>query len=175
MKLVRTICCPFIIACLFALTSGFVAAAPSSLATATIAPTKGNSVNGTVTFIPEGDEVKIKIDVSGLTPGSHGFHVHAVGDCSAPDASSAGGHFMVGEKQHGAPSAAMHHEGDLGNIEADASGKAKAELESKSLSLSGPNSIIGRAVIVHEKEDDMTTQPTGNAGGRVACGVIKAG
>jgi len=141
-------------------------------AVAVLSSTKGNSVSGTVTFTKVEDGVKVVADVTGLTPGLHGFHIHEFGDCSAPDATSAGGHFNPGHMQHGAPDAAMHHAGDLGNIEADASGKAHYELVEKGLSLEGADSIIGHGVIVHEKADDMKTQPTGNAGARVACGAI---
>ena len=116
--------------------------------------------------------MKVIADVTGLTPGKHGFHVHEFGDCSSPDGNSAGAHFNPTHKQHGAPDAADRHAGDLGNIEADAAGKAHLECTDKTMKLLGPDSIVGRAVIVHEKEDDLKTQPTGNAGGRVACGVI---
>lgn len=141
-------------------------------AVAALSPTKGNSVSGTVTFTKVEGGVKVVADVTGLTPGQHGFHIHEFGDCSAPDATSAGGHFNPGHMQHGAPDAASHHAGDLGNLEADASGKAHYELVDPTLSLNGPESIVGHGVIVHEKADDMKTQPTGNAGGRVACGAI---
>lgn len=141
-------------------------------AVAVLHPTTGNNVMGTVTFTKSGDEVKVVADLTGLTPGKHGFHIHEFGDCSSPEAMSAGGHFNPTHHQHGAPDAADRHAGDLGNIEADASGKARLELTDKVLKLDGPDSIVGHAVIVHEKADDFKTQPTGNAGARVACGVI---
>jgi Cu-Zn family superoxide dismutase len=141
-------------------------------AIAVLHPASGSQVMGTVTFTKSGDEVKVVADVTGLKPGTHGFHVHEFGDCSAPDAASAGGHFNPTHHQHGAPDAADRHAGDLGNIEADASGKAHLEWSDKVMKLSGSDSIIGHAVIVHEKADDLKTQPTGNAGGRLACGVI---
>src|SRR5437763_2848194 len=147
-------------------------AADTRKAIAVLHPTSGNNVSGTVTFTASGNEVKVIADVTGLTPGKHGFHVHEFGDCSSPDGNSAGGHFNPTHKQHGAPDAADRHAGDLGNIEADASGKARLDWKDKAMKLSGPDSIVGRSVIVHEKEDDLKTQPTGNAGGRVACGVI---
>ena len=127
---------------------------------------------GTVTFTKANDAVQVVADVTGLTPGKHGFHIHEFGDCSATDATSAGGHFNPTHKPHGAPDAAERHAGDLGNIEADASGKAHLEWKDKVMKLTGEDSIVGHAVIVHEKADDLKTQPTGNAGGRVACGVI---
>jgi Cu-Zn family superoxide dismutase len=140
-------------------------------AIAVVHPTAGNNVTGLVTFTKSGDAIKVVADITGLTPGKHGFHVHAFGDCSSSDGSSAGGHFDPTHKQHGAPDASERHAGDLGNIEADASGKAHLEWNDKVMKLSGADSIVGHAVIVHEKADDFS-QPTGNAGGRLACGVI---
>jgi superoxide dismutase, Cu-Zn family len=141
-------------------------------AVAVLSATKGNSVSGTVTFTKVDGGVKIVADVTGLTPGEHGFHVHEFGDCSAPDATSAGGHFNPHHMQHGAPDAAVRHAGDFGNLEADASGKAHYERVDATITLEGPDSIVGHGVIVHEKADDLKTQPTGNAGARVACGAI---
>ncbi|MGI8431131.1 MAG: superoxide dismutase family protein [Chthoniobacterales bacterium] len=141
-------------------------------AIAVLHPTKGSSVEGTVTFTKSGDEVKIVADVTGLTPGKHGFHIHEFGDCSSPDGKAAGGHFNPANAPHAGHDAALHHEGDLGNLEADSNGKAHLELTDKMMTMSGDKSIIGRGVIVHEKEDDLKSQPVGNAGGRLACGVI---
>ena len=140
-------------------------------AIAVLQSASGSKVTGTVTFTKSGDTVQVIADISGLTPGKHAFHIHEFGDCSAADATSAGSHFNPMKKPHGAPDAAERHEGDLGNIEADSNGKAHLEMKDSMLKLSGENSIIGRAVIVHEKVDDWS-QPTGNAGGRQACGVI---
>jgi Cu-Zn family superoxide dismutase len=131
----------------------------------------GSKVTGTITFTTTGDTVQMVADITGLTPGKHAFHIHEFGDCSAADASSAGSHFNPTKKAHGAPDAAEHHVGDMGNLEADSSGKAHLELKSNMLKFSGETSILGRSVIVHEKVDDWS-QPVGNAGGRVACGVI---
>jgi superoxide dismutase, Cu-Zn family len=141
-------------------------------AIAVLHPTKGSNVEGTVTFTKSGDEMKIVADVTGLTPGKHGFHIHEYGDCSSPDGKSAGGHFNPTNNPHAGHDAARRHEGDLGNLEADASGKAHLELTDNMMTMSGEKSIIGRGVIVHEKADDLKSQPVGNAGGRVACGVI---
>ncbi|HKQ96541.1 MAG TPA: superoxide dismutase family protein, partial [Candidatus Polarisedimenticolia bacterium] len=126
-----------------------------------------------VVFTAGKDGVHVVADLTGLTPGEHGFHIHEKGDCSAPDGTSAGGHFNPGGHPHGAPGA-EHHVGDLGNITADASGKAHLEGIFAFMSMTGADSIVGRAVIVHAAADDLKTQPTGNAGGRQACGVIKA-
>jgi len=141
-------------------------------AVATLSPTQGNTVSGVVTFTKTDGGVKIVADVAGLTPGQHGFHIHEFGDCSATDAASAGGHFNPTHRQHGGPDAEMRHAGDFGNLDADASGKAHYERVDKVIALDGPESIIGHAVIVHAKADDLKSQPSGNAGARVACGVI---
>jgi Cu-Zn family superoxide dismutase len=154
-------------------TSSLAVAAPAvTRAQAVLSPTKDNHVTGTVTFYQFADGVKVVADVNGLQPGKHGFHIHEWGDCSAADASSAGGHFNPSHEQHGAPDAPHHHVGDLGNIVADANGKAHYEEASKDIHLNGADSIIGHSVIVHTGADDLHTQPTGNSGGRVACGVI---
>jgi Cu-Zn family superoxide dismutase len=141
-------------------------------AIAVLHPASGSHVTGTVTFTKVDDGVRVVADVEGLTPGEHGFHVHEFGDCSAADATTAGPHFNPGKHQHAGPDAEMRHEGDLGNLTADASGKAHYDRVDKALKLSGEHSIMGRSLIVHEKADDLKTQPTGNAGARVACGVI---
>lgn len=141
-------------------------------AVAVLHPTEGSTVSGVVTFVCLSDGIHVTADVAGLTPGKHGFHIHEYGDCSAQDGTSAGGHFNPFGKPHGAPTDTERHVGDLGNITADAQGKAHFEWTDKVLCMSGPHSIIGRAVIVHAGEDDLKTQPTGDAGARVACGVI---
>jgi superoxide dismutase, Cu-Zn family len=141
-------------------------------AIAVLVPAAGSPVQGTVTFERTPTGVKVIADISGLTPGKHGFHVHEFGDLSAADFTSAGPHFMAPGEPHGAPGDAKSHRGDLGNLEADATGKAHLEYLSAHLQLSGPGGILGRAVVVHEQEDDLSTQPTGNSGARIACGVI---
>ena len=142
-------------------------------ATAQLESKSSSQVTGTVTFTKVGDEVQVVADIQNLKPGKHGFHIHEKGDCSAPDAASAGAHFNPTMKHHGGPANLDHHTGDLGNIEADASGKAHLDWKGK-LSLTGKDSIIGKSVVVHEKEDDLKTDPSGNSGARVACGAIKA-
>lgn len=141
-------------------------------AVAVLHPIGDNNVQGIVTFTKMEDGIKMVADVEGLSPGKHGFHIHEYGDCSAPDATSAGGHFNPEDMPHGAPTDIKRHVGDLGNLEADAEGKAHYERVDDLISFSGSHSIIGLAVIVHAGEDDFVTQPTGNAGPRVACGVI---
>lgn len=135
-------------------------------------PTEGNDVRGIVTFVQVGDSVQVTADIDGLTPGKHGFHIHEYGDCSAADASSAGGHYNPFNMPHGAPTDTERHVGDLGNVVADTTGHAHYEWTDGLLKLNGPYSIVGRGVIVHAGADDLKSQPTGNAGGRVACGVI---
>jgi Cu-Zn family superoxide dismutase len=141
-------------------------------AIAVLHPTKGHTVTGTVTFTKVADGVRVVAEVEGLTPGDHGFHIHEFGDCSAPDATSAGPHFNPTEHKHSGPDDDARHAGDLGNLTADNSGKAHYDRVDKQLKFTGKESILGRSVIVHEKADDLKTQPTGDAGGRVACGVI---
>ena len=144
-----------------------------SKAIAVLHPTGGNKVTGTVTFTPVADGVQVHAEITGLTAGKHGFHVHEFGDCSAADASSAGAHFNPTNQPHAGPDAAARHEGDMGNIEADASGNAKLDYVDHQISLGNDaKSAIGRAVVVHAKPDDLKTQPSGDAGGRIACGVI---
>ena len=111
--------------------------------------------------------------IVGLAPGNHGFHVHEFGDCTAADGSSAGGHFNPTNQPHAGPDADARHVGDMGNIEADASGAAKLDYLDHSMSLANDDrSIIGRSVVVHAKADDFKSQPAGDSGARVACGVI---
>lgn len=143
------------------------------VATAFLSPASGSSVQGTVNFIQEDDKLRVEASLSGLTPGPHGFHIHEKGDCSASDASSASGHFNPTAMPHAGPSESHRHVGDFGNIEADASGNARYSKSFSDLKLSGTTSILGKAVIVHAKADDLKTQPSGDAGDRVACGVIE--
>jgi Cu-Zn family superoxide dismutase len=144
----------------------------SAMVTVQLAPTRGNDVRGTVTFEPAGDGVRVTAHIEGLAAGDHGFHLHQKGDCSAPDASSAGDHWNPAMQPHGGPDSPPHHAGDLGNITADASGMAHLDREVKGLSLDGPESLRGRSVVVHAKADDLKTQPSGNSGPRLACGVV---
>jgi Cu-Zn family superoxide dismutase len=141
-------------------------------ALAVVNPTEGSKVNGTVSFAKDGKGVRITANVEGLSPGLHGFHIHEFGDCSSPDASSAGGHFNPTGMPHAGPKAEKRHVGDLGNLEAAKNGVAKLEVTDDVISLEGPESIVGRSVIIHARTDDLKTQPAGGAGARVACGVI---
>jgi superoxide dismutase, Cu-Zn family len=135
-------------------------------------PTQGNTASGTIIFTRADKGIRVVVDVQGLSKGKHGFHIHEFGDCSSQDGMSAGGHFNPVGKAHGAPMDMNRHMGDMGNIEADETGKAHMDYIDPMLTFEGSNSIIGRSVILHKNEDDLKTQPTGNAGPRVACGVI---
>jgi Cu-Zn family superoxide dismutase len=159
---------------LIAAVAGSTAAlAAGAAAKAELKPTQGNTATGTVRFEQMAEGVTVSVALSGLKPNQeHGFHVHEKGDCSAPDAASAGGHFNPGGKPHG-PQNADHHAGDMPALKADANGKANATFRTAALSVgAGPNDVIGRGLIVHAQPDDYTTQPTGNSGARVACAVI---
>jgi superoxide dismutase, Cu-Zn family len=170
-----------VIALIFLLEAGFSAQSQTPAekpggplkAVAVLYPTAGSKVSGTVTFTEEADGVKVRAEITGLTPGNHGFHVHEFGDCSAADASSAGAHFNPTHEPHAGPDSAERHVGDMGNVQADASGKAKLEYVDHQISLTNDErSVIGRSVVVHVKADDLKSQPSGDSGARVACGVI---
>ena len=141
-------------------------------AVAVLSPTASNTAGGTVHFKSTSGGVAVSATLKGLAPGAHGFHVHEFGDCTAPDATSAGGHFNPAAKPHGAPADAARHAGDLGNVTAAADGTATLSWTDAAMKLDGPDGVVGHAVIVHANADDLKTQPTGNAGGRVACGVV---
>jgi Cu-Zn family superoxide dismutase len=130
-------------------------------------------IKGVIEFTESNGEVSVVTKVDGLTTGAHGFHIHEIGDCSKADFTSAGGHFNPDKTNHGALHAEASHAGDLGNLVADKNMKAYTTIKTHGVTLGeGKNSIIGKAVIIHKDADDYKTQPTGNAGGRVACGVI---
>ncbi len=145
--------------------------------TAQLAPTTGNAAAGTVTFIQQGNAVLVAGEVRGLTPGrEHGFHVHDKGDCSGGDGMATGGHFNPTAAAHGAHDHSQHHAGDLVSLKADAGGVSRFSYTSTSIAVgSGATNVIGRGLIVHRDPDDFKTQPTGNAGPRIACAVITLG
>jgi Cu-Zn family superoxide dismutase len=144
-------------------------------ATATLQPTKGNNVRGTVNFEQRGSKVRVAANVTGLRPnGEYGFHIHEAGDCSSGDGMSAKGHFNPYGKPHGHHGSAERHAGDLQSLKSDSNGNANATFETDIITVtSGPASIVGRGLIVHVQPDDHKTQPTGNAGARSACAVIQ--
>ena len=139
-----------------------------------IAGASGSLVSGTLALAPLHGGVRMTGDIGGLTPGSHGFHIHQTGDCSAADAASAGGHFNPTGSGHGRAGTAAHHAGDIDNIVADASGVAHVDVQLRGVSLGGSptTDIVGRALVVHASPDDYRSQPAGNSGMRVGCGVI---
>jgi Cu-Zn family superoxide dismutase len=143
-------------------------------ATAALTPTTGNSTSGSVHFAQAGETVRVSGEIRGLKPGAeHGFHVHEKGDCSSGDGMSAGGHFNPNGAPHGRHGAGTHHVGDIPSLRANANGVARFDFTSTTIRLgNGPNSVVGRGLIVHRDPDDYTTQPTGNAGPRLACAVI---
>ena len=135
----------------------------------------GSSVTGTVDFKAAGQKIRVEARVAGLTPGEHGFHVHEAGDCSAPDASSAKGHFNPAAKPHGHHGGIERHAGDMPNLVADSYGNASLSAELDGLALTqGPGGILNRSVVIHADPDDYRSQPAGNSGKRVACGVIRS-
>ena len=146
-------------------------------ATAQLQPTKGNKTIGEATFEQMGDKVRVVIFVQGLKPGQeHGLHIHEAGDCSSGDGMSTKGHFNPYGKPHGNYGSAERHAGDLPSLKANKSGRANVQIDLDIITVTpGPASIIGRGLIVHAAPDDYKTQPTGNAGARLACGVIQAG
>lgn len=141
-------------------------------AVAVLFPTKGSDVKGRVTFTHSGRTIHVHAEISGLSPGEHGFHIHEFGVWSE-DGLAAGPHFNPTNEPHAGPDNTKRHVGDLGNVTANASGHAIYDLNDQHLSFHGPHSILGRGLVVHEKADDLKTQqPPGNAGGRIAVGVI---
>lgn len=150
---------------------------PAHDAVAQIAPTQGNTVTGSLALTPSPEGVRITGAIQGLKPDAEfGFHIHEKGDCSAPDGSSAGGHFNPGQAQHGNPSSGTHHAGDMVNIRSNSAGVAQIDTTATGVTLHADPSteVMGKAIVVHESPDDYATQPSGNSGKRLACGVISA-
>ena len=144
-------------------------------ASAAMVAKSGSKVSGTVDFAQSKNKLLVRAYLSNLSPGSHGFHLHTSGDCSAPDASSAGDHYNPTGAKHGAPTTVTRHAGDLGNVTADASGNARVEVSIATPSekiFPGWTDIVGKSVVLHEKNDDMKTDPSGNSGTRISCGTV---
>ncbi len=150
---------------------------PSIRAKAMIAPASGSSLRGEAWFVSQGGTTTLEIKIAGATPGPHAMHLHDKGDCSAPDASSAGGHWNPTHQDHGPWGQIPFHLGDIGNIDVNEAGDGYLQLTTElwEIGTGGEHDILGRAVIVHEKPDDFATQPTGAAGGRIGCGVVERG
>lgn len=133
----------------------------------------GTKMQGMLDMIPVADGMKLMAEVKGLKPGAvHGFHIHQTGKCEGPDFKSAGEHFNPKKNEHGGPASHAHHTGDLGNLVANKEGVARTDVVLRGLSAAEINSLIGKSVIIHSKADDYATQPSGDSGDRVACGVI---
>jgi len=156
-----------------ALTLGACASSPDAIAK--IASRSAGSVVGSAVFVADGDAVTMTLAVEGLTPGLHGIHMHEKGDCSAADGTSAGPHWNPSKSAHGNPSGDAHHAGDMGNLTAAADGRATLTFTNADWTLGSETSsttdVIGRAIIVHGSPDDFS-QPAGNAGPRLGCGVV---
>lgn len=144
-------------------------------ASAVLEPRSNSSARGMVRFSELADgSVRVTLDATGVPAGNRGFHVHEIGDCSAPDATSAGPHFDAGSNPHGAPGSSAHHSGDFGNVLASNGGLVTHTFTTRAVTVSpGPTSVVGRAVIIHGGTDDLTSQPAGDAGPRIACGVVR--
>lgn len=142
-------------------------------AIANLAPTSGSTASGTVLLTQNGDgSVTVRVDLTGVPPGVHGFHIHEKGDCG-DNGNAAGGHYNPTGTPHGAPNSDPHHAGDFGNVTANAAGEVRTSFTTRSVTVgAGPTTAIGHAIILHANPDDLTTQPTGNAGARIACGVV---
>jgi superoxide dismutase, Cu-Zn family len=158
---------------LLAAALALVACGEDKQATTQLESRSGSTTTGTATFEEDGEQVTLTLEVSGATPGRHGAHIHENGDCSAADASSAGGHWNPATKTHGPPDA-NHHLGDLGNITIGQDGRGTLTLSKKEWKIGDGSAedVVGKAVVIHANEDDLATDPAGNSGGRVACGVI---
>jgi len=145
------------------------------VATADIESRSGSSLTGTARFTEQGRTVTLTLEVEGAPPGVHAVHLHQNGDCSADDATSAGPHWNPGNVEHGQWDHAPFHLGDIGNLQVGPDGYGSLTLTTDlwSIGTGEANDILGRAIIIHEKADDFTTQPTGAAGGRIGCGVIQ--
>ena len=133
-----------------------------------------SEASGTVTFTEVDGGVEVVADIARVAPGPHGIHLHEFGDCSTEDFTSAGGHFNPADVPHGGPADSVRHAGDFGNIEIGEDGTGRLRLTTDMLTVApGPNTVVGRAVILHETADDLESQPTGAAGGRIACGIVR--
>jgi len=144
------------------------------MAMATLSPTTGQTARGTVHFTDTADGTEVVVDLTNVPPGVHGFHIHEGASC-ADDAKAAGGHFNPDNAPHAAPDAASHHAGDFGNVTADDKGEVHTTFVTHSITVAaGTKSVVGHAVVLHANPDDLTSQPAGNAGPRIACGVTTA-
>ena len=144
-----------------------------AMAMANLNPNEGSTAKGMVHFQDQGDgSVEVIVELTSVPPGVHGFHVHEKGDCGN-NGQNAGGHFNPMNLAHGAPDAQSHHGGDFGNVTADANGDVSARFMTHSITVKeGTSSVVGRSVVLHGNPDDLVSQPAGNAGPRIACGIV---
>lgn len=156
---------------LFVVSCASMATGPRAVAN--LSPTSGNTASGTVSLSQLSDgSVEVQVNLTNVPPGTHGFHIHEKGDCG-DNGNAAGGHYNPTATPHGAPDADPHHAGDFGNVTADANGNVNTRFTTRSITVAeGPTTAIGHAIILHANPDDLQTQPTGNAGARIACGVV---
>jgi Cu-Zn family superoxide dismutase len=140
-------------------------------------PRSGSAASGTARFASAPSGLAVHVEVQGVAPGEHGVHIHEKGDCSDPKATSAGGHFNPNAgAHHGGPDTTPRHGGDLGNMTVGPNGAGTLDVVVPDLSVDGAeNGVVGRSIVVHEKADDLKTDPAGNSGARIACGTIRAG
>lgn len=152
-------------------------AADDADARASLRPVGQGMARGEATFTETDSGLEVVVMMTGLEPGHHGIHIHELGDCSGPADSVAGDHFNPGDTPHGSPDAEAdaRHAGDFGNLLADSSGRARLELVRDNLGIDGDHGVVGRAIIVHQGRDDLRSQPSGESGDAVACGVIEKG
>jgi Cu-Zn family superoxide dismutase len=150
--------------------AGMPGKTPTAL-TATLEPRSGSKVTGVARVTPGGSGVVVLVEVQNAAPGEHGVHIHEKGDCSDPAAQSAGPHFNPNNgAHHGGANTPVRHGGDLGNMRVSSSGRGLLAVTVSDLTM---DNAVGRAVVVHEKQDDLQTDPAGNSGARVACGVLQ--
>ena len=146
---------------------------PRRRATASLDPRSGSVMTGHADFVERGRGVEISVTVAGATPGRHGIHIHQVGDCSDEKAERAGGHWNPDDHPHAGPVAPRRHAGDLGNIDVGVDGRGALTLVVPGLTVRpSTHSVVGHSLVVHGQPDDLATQPAGNSGPRIACGVI---
>ena len=154
--------------------AGVMSTPTAKQAIATIGPTSGNSVTGMAIFTQNGDQITLTIEIQNASPGLHAVHIHENGDCSSPDGKSAGGHWNPTGVPHGKWGEGEFHLGDIGNITVDEDGTGNIELTTDlwEIGTGSDIDVVGRGIIVHADADDFTSQPSGNAGARIGCGVI---
>jgi len=151
-----------------------ISSATAPPGSAKIEARSGSTLSGTAKLVDVDKGLGVHVEVENAAPGLHGVHIHEKGDCNDPKAMSAGGHYNPNAgAHHGGPAATVRHGGDLGNIEVGSNGTGILDVIVQDVSLAGPeNGVVGRAIVIHEKADDLMTDPAGNSGARIGCGII---